>query len=354
MKRRAFLRTFGAAVAVSPLALESWAASAAAVLPPPARQIPEVPLDAPAGTWTLVVLPDTQNLAKDFPEAFVRQTEWIVAHRERHDIRFVLHEGDITNNNTPAQWRNARDAMNRLGDAGIPYALLPGNHDLGADGKCTDRTTLLNDYFTAHDYRHSRAVRYFEPGRMENSAHELQTPAGDLLVVALEFGPRDAVLAWANEMVANRPEHAVIVVTHAYLYSDGTRYDLERYDTAQRWNPRTYPLAGRAPGEVNDGEQVWRKFVSRHRRIRFVLSGHVLNDGAGYLVSGEEPGSRVHQVLANYQAAVEPRRPYGGGGFLRLMQFLPDRRSVRVKTYSPWLDTWLTGAEQQFTISLSA
>lgn len=353
MRRRAFLKTLGAAVAVAPLALESWAQASASPTPPPphAPRVPEIPFDAPPGTWTLVVLPDTQNLAKDFPEAYVRQTEWIVGHRERHDIRFVIHEGDLTNNNTPEQWENARDAMRRLSDAGVPYALLPGNHDLGPGGKCTDRTTLLNDYFNVRDYRHSPAVGFFEAGKMENSWHEVPTPAGNLLVLALEFGPRDAVLAWANEVVASHPEHWVIVATHAYLYADNTRYDLEKYAVTQRWSPRSYPLATLGVGEVNDGEQIWQKFVSKHRNIQFVLNGHVLNDGAGYLLSEGAHGQRVHQLLANYQAAVEPRRPYGGGAYLRLMQFLPDR-TVRVKTYSPWLDAWLTDPEQQFTLSL--
>lgn len=356
MRRRAFLRTLGAAVAASPLALESWAQAVVAMpeLPPYAPQVPDIAFDAPPGTWTLVVLPDTQNMAKDFPAAYVRQTEWVAAHRRRHDIRFVIHEGDITNNNTPGQWQNAREAMRRLSDAGIPYALLPGNHDLGPDGKCADRTTLLNDYFDARDYRHSRAAGYFEPGRMENSWHDVDTPAGDLLVIALEFGPRDAVLAWANGVVARHPKHWVIVVTHAYLYSDDTRYDLEKHGKAQRWSPRGYPLAGLGAGEVNDGEQVWQKLIAKNRNIRFVLNGHVLNDGVGHLASVGEHGQRVHQVLANYQAAVEPRRAYGGGGFLRLMQFLPDGGTVRVKTYSPWLDAWLTEPEHQFTLSLTA
>ena len=120
-------------------------------------------------------------MAQYFPATFRRQTEWIVAHRERHNIQFVAHEGDITNNNAPAEWANAKEAMGVLSDAGMPYSLLPGNHDLGAGGKTADRSTLLNDYFTPRDYRHSRAVGYFEEGRMENSWHEVSTPTGDML-----------------------------------------------------------------------------------------------------------------------------------------------------------------------------
>jgi hypothetical protein len=80
----------------------------------------------------------------------------------------------------------------------------------------------------------------------------------------------------------------------------------------------------------------------------------VLNYGTGYLVSTGDHQQKVHQILANYQGAVEPRRAYGGGGFLRLMQFFPDGETVQVKTYSPWYDVWLTEPEQQFRLNLSA
>jgi hypothetical protein len=51
----------------------------------------------------------------------------------------------------------------------------------------------------------------------------------------------------------------------------------------------------------------------------------------------------VHQILANYQM-----RELGGEGYLRLLEFQPDGKRVRVKTYSPVLDAWMTGADQQF------
>ena len=47
--------------------------------------------------------------------------------------------------------------------------------------------------------------------------------------------------------------------------------------------------------------------------------------------------------------------PYIGGpttGYVRLLEFLPDGRSVRVKTYSPKLDKYMTDAANQFTLQL--
>lgn len=335
--------------------------------PPHAAALPTTPFAAPDGSWTLAVLPDTQNLTESHPEVFFRQTEWLAAHRESHRIRFVAHEGDIVNKNVAAQWDTARRAMEVLNTAGLPYALLPGNHDLESQGgRVLSRATLLNEHFNASHYRASEAVGYFESGRMENSWHEFTAPTGKFLLLALEIAPRDAVLAWANETVAVRPDRTAIVVTHAYLYFDDTRHDWETHGASQKYNPRSYPFA--EAGDVNDGEAIWRKFVSRHPNIALVLNGHVLGDGAGRLASPGANGRAVHQLLANYQASVQlagepaeppsrpeapPRRYHGGGGWLRLLQFLPDARTVRVKTYSPWYDRWLTTPDQQFELTLA-
>jgi len=237
--------------------------------PPYAKEIPSIPFDAPPGSWTLVVLPDTQNMSATVPPEYLRQIEWIVAHREKHQILFVAHEGDIVENCVVrAEWEHAQKAMRTLTQAGIPYSLLPGNHDLG-DGKAiaNSRTTLLNDYFTADDYRHSEAMGLFEQGKMENSWHEFTAPTGKYLLLALEYGPRNAVVDWANKIVAQKPDRKVIVVTHAHLYHDNTRYDWKKKGGSQEFNPYTNGIA--QAGGVNDGEDLWNKLLKKKIETSF-------------------------------------------------------------------------------------
>ena len=102
-------------------------------------------------SFTLVALPDTQIYAQSYPQHFHAQTEWIAENRDRLNIKFVLHLGDITKRNTPEQWENAKAAMSRL-DSRVPYALAPGNHDYGPGGNASDRTTLMNDSFPVKDF----------------------------------------------------------------------------------------------------------------------------------------------------------------------------------------------------------
>ncbi len=85
----------------------------------------------------------------------------------------MLHLGDITNNNAPAEWENAVKAMNVL-DGKLPYFLVPGNHDYSEGGRCRDRTTLLNDYFPVARFKGAPTFGGTfdkEPDGMENSYH---------------------------------------------------------------------------------------------------------------------------------------------------------------------------------------
>ncbi len=327
----------------------------------PARNTPATLFDAPSGSWTLVVLPDTQFYADSYPEVFFRQTEWIAAHKESHDIRFVAHEGDVVHRNCDDQWEIAQQAMRLLKQANIPFAICSGNHDIGdpkAKSSACNRVTLLNDYFRADDYSRNGACGFFEPGKLENSWQIVLSPTMPYLIIALEFGPRDAVLEWAGRIVSQHTDARVIVLTHAYLYSDSTRYNWSLHGKKQKWSPKQYGISD--AGHVNDGEDIWRKLIVNHPNMEFVLSGHVGFSGTGLLSSIGCGAQAVHQIMANYQCNpanpvaaggnVRPYWPYGGAGWLRLMQFFPDDHAVRIRTYSPWLDLWLEQPDQEFIL----
>lgn len=307
---------------------------------------PVAATDATEG-WSFVLLPDTQCYSESHPEVFLAQTEWIARQRHARNIRFVLHLGDITNNNVLPEWINARRAMDVLRQAAIPHLLVPGNHDMGPWGSARSRDSHFSDFFI------QRNPMTF--GRSENSF--LEVTIGDVkwLLLGLEFGPRDAVVEWANTVLTAHPEHHAILVTHAYMYSDETRFDWATRGREQSWNPNGYAVGtdpALAVEGVNDGEALWQKLVRRHRQFVFTVNGHVLNDGIGYLASGNDAGRAVHQMLVNYQCGVQPDRKMGGGGFLRLVEVGADGRTIDVRDYSPYYDQWLTEPDRKFTLTL--
>lgn len=318
-------------------------------LPRHVERVPETPFDGSGGAWTLAVMPDSQHDAAFFPEVILRQTEWIAAHRDSHRIAMLAHLGDVTDDNSPRQWERVRQAFDVLLRARFPFSLTTGNHDLEmVDHRPVSRSTRLNDFFPADSYNHSHRSGLFQRGRLENSWHEFEAPPmGRVLVLSLEMAPPEAVIKWARTIIAERRPKLTVLVTHAYLYHDGTRYDYAAKGENQSAAPKGYPL-----GDLNDGEDLWRKLIKLEPSISLVLCGHATGDGEGHLISCNDAGGVCHQILSNYQLQVRPSRGFGSGGFLRLLQFQPDNRTVRVRTYSPWYNVWLSEPEQNFTIDL--
>jgi hypothetical protein len=287
--------------------------------------------------FTVVTLPDTQYYAAAHPEILDAQIAWITREAADRNIAFVLHEGDIVDADEPAQWARAAGALHGL-DGVVPYVLSSGNHDYARSGDVITRRTLIDRYFAPP------SIGLYEPGRIENRYALVPAPGGPWLILSLEFGPRDGVLAWADRVAKRYATLPAIVVTHAYLASDDARFDHLGHPE-QLWNPHRY-LDDRVAGSVNDGEETWRKLVARNDNILFVLCGHDLGDGVGRLESARPDGTTVHQILANYQM-----QPLGGGGYLRLLQFSPAERRVRVRTYSPYLDQFKTDPDNDFHLA---
>jgi hypothetical protein len=295
-----------------------------------------------ADSFMLAVLPDTQFYSLLYPGIYSAQTAWIVANAPARHISYVLHLGDIVNNNTRTEWSHAYESMSLL-DGVVPYALSTGNHDYGPSGDATTRDTLLNDYFP---FAKQAAMPTFggayQPGKLENTYHLFSAGGRDFIVIALEWGPRDEVVAWADSVMAGHPNRDGILITHAYMNNNDRRYDWADQAHPQDFDPHAYGT----PGGINDGEELWQKLVRRHRFV-LTLNGHVLGDGTGYMASVTDLGNTCHQILSNYQF-----RNLGGEGYMRLMEFLRDGKTVRIYTYSPFYDRFLVEGDQSFTVTL--
>ncbi|MGH7752880.1 MAG: hypothetical protein ACREN5_08700, partial [Gemmatimonadales bacterium] len=119
--------------------------------------------------FTVAVLPDTQkyvDFTNPFTEGYAAQTRWIRDQRDIWDIAFVVHEGDIVENesngafNDPVnphaglirEWQLADAFMTVLDgeQPPIPFGVLPGNHDVRAQnvaGGIGGDHTRYNQFF---------------------------------------------------------------------------------------------------------------------------------------------------------------------------------------------------------------
>jgi len=290
------------------------------------------------GSWSVVALPDTQFASADMPEVLGAQVAWIVDSQRSLDIRFVVHEGDVTHTAERREWRRARRALDAL-DGVVPYAVTTGNHDYRRGHALSERRTDFADFFGVDVARTQPTFGgVLSDDRPENQFHTFTAGGRDWLVLTLEYLPSPDAVAWADAVIGRHPRHEVILVTHSFLDELDARIDLD-LRLAVLGHP---PL----PGVYHDGEDLWRALVSHHPQVRLVLCGHVTGDGAGRRTDAVG-GRPVHQLLANYQV-----RRSAGEGWLRVLEFLPDGHTLRIHTYSPWLDQFMTDPQHQFELDL--
>jgi len=298
--------------------------------------------------FSVVVLSDTQDYAdrsvqyakktwkRDCTQYFRIQTEWIKRSAAALRTRFVFHTGDITQMDRPEEWKIARDALSVL-DGVLPCALCVGNHDMGCVlggspwGKtAVRRDSRFDEFFPASRVRDKPWFGAAKDGSLANAWYRLDAGGLRLMVLCLEFKPREATLAWADSVVTSHPERRVIVLTHGYMRPHGS-------DNALTALP--YAVEG------NDGPALWRRFISRHANIFLVLCGHT--QGEGMRVDKGAHGNDVYQVLADYR-----HLEYGGESWLRYMVFRPQARRIEVYTYNPALDEYRDGPSSRFSIPL--
>jgi hypothetical protein len=295
------------------------------------------------GSWTMVLLPDTQYYSSTYPAIFNSQTQWIADHRTSHNIKMVLHQGDVTDNHSTTQFNRAKTALGILESASVPYSVAPGNHDYTLSSRSSpfNYTTYFGpgSAYASQSRFSGSAGGFFESGKTDNSYCTFNAGGKDWLVFSTEFGPRDEVVAWMNTVATAHPNHNLILNTHAYLYAD-ERHDWATYGEDQGGNPHAYnPL-----GTENDGQELWDKLVKKYENWKFVFCGHMTT---GRLTSEGNNQNLVHELMADYQS-----RSNGGDGYLRIMEFLADGNTVKVSTYSPYQGAYLTTSDQQFTLKM--
>jgi hypothetical protein len=284
--------------------------------------------------FSIIVLPDAQfysaGLNGGTPAMFRAQTDWIVAHRESLNVAFVVQEGDIVNNaDVLSQWDNAANAMYALEDTarthlpdGIPYGVTVGNHDQWPYATAAPDTTTksYNLRFGAAHFA-GRSYHGGHYGTNNDSHFELFSASGlDFLCISLEYGTTTdvSVLDWADSLLKAYPARQGIIVHHNLI---GT---------------------GEQAAWQNGGQTLYDA-LKDNPNLDLMLCGHAAGEGKRMDVF---QGDTVHTILADYQA-----RTHGGDGWLRVLEFSPATNQLRVKTYSPTLDSFETDGDSHFTLN---
>ncbi len=311
-------------------------------------------------SWSVILLPDVQNYSKwnrNQPILDLMMA-WIEDNIDTLNIKMVLCTGDLVEQNDlfiPAhngdqsaqrQWEFVSNSFSRL-NGKVPYITALGNHDFSID-TALKRTTRFGEFFKIDDnWLNKKSLVQNgtdESGEqsLQNAAYEVKSINGgkDYLFMTVEYAPRDTVLSWAKKVseLEQYKEHRIVLLTHAYLTPKDQQWDGENRwfiyepyvidNKSQKSERYLLPYA-------NNGKQIWGKLVKSTINIEMVLSGHIF--GEGYRYDKNDAGQTVHQMLFNTQGEGGGHIDGNGGdGWLRILEFFPDNKTVKVKTFSPF------------------
>lgn len=295
---------------------------------------------APVGTFSIVIIPDTQRYKtvevqqegsgrKVITNAvFEKWTDWIAANLMRQNIVLVSHVGDIVDINNHDQWRVAKRCMNKL-HGRVPYGISVGNHDMTSDGNAQ----LFQEYFpqqlfTNFDWYGGCFER--ESGNPEisvgnvNSVQLFEASGMKFVALHLECNAPDDVLNWASSILKLHHERRAIITTHMGLGPRDKPKTAEDFFNAQKgrmtWTKR-HGSRGNSPQEM------WEKCFSQHQNVFMICCGDQSRTQAMRLQSKGIHGNVVHELLSDYG--------YDG---LRVMRFIPNENRIEVQTYDPVKD----------------
>jgi hypothetical protein len=291
----------------------------------------EPPDERDRASFTLVVIPDTQYMVMNngymgqYLSQFVAQANWIAAKKDSLRIMYAAHLGDLVEDGDRAhEWDNADIPMKIIEDAGIPYGIAPGNHDLN-EWKTGGRN---NTYFKSYNERFSKQ-RYqqrvagfqdgFPAGSAQNHFSLFSASDMDLLVLNLQYYPPPDVLKWAEGVLRAHPSKRVILNTH----------DVNA--------PGIYDLANRFKSVflVVNGHYCAREWVKKNTRPDGSSWMDILTDYQGDGSNGWEHCTGGNNGVAE--------------GIFRYYVFRPDVDSITAYTFSPVSKTYKTGPTSQFS-----
>lgn len=307
-------------------------------------------------SFMLAVVGDPQGYTKyDINQPlFELTTAWIADNIDHLNIKAVLITGDLVEQNenivrnrkmlnqtSKQMWEWSSHCLKRL-DNKVPYIISGGNHEYGYV-RGDEGFTHFPEYYTyERNSKNADVLVAAFPNRsgvasLENAAWELADKNwGKLLIINTEWSPRDEVLDWAKKLCDSEKykDHKVIILTHSFL-AETTAKRTTVVGTSYKISP------------ANQGQEMWDKLVYPCKNIRLVVCGHTghpdkqnpgsqqdFENNTAYRCDKNSAGKDVHQMMWNIQCLGGGWEGNGGDGWMRLLEFMPDGKTIKASTYS--------------------
>jgi hypothetical protein len=351
MKSHTSRRALRRALAASVCTAVAVGLATAGVSVASAEPVEPTPVAEKGSSFILPVIPDTQfysrySASQFYPKygtnPFEVQTNWIVENQDELNIPFAVHVGDVVDQQGVAgEWEAADKAMDILTTGGVPYSVIPGNHDV-SDMNARSSTAISAAYrakFGASAMAAqatatgSTLLGTFQDGL--SSAYLFEAEGHTWMSLAIAWNASDDTFAWAQGILNEHKNVPVVLSSHAII-----NIAEDQASPASWWW----------------GDVLWDQLIRKNDQIMLTVNGHF--HGSTQRTLTNDFGNPVHQILTDYQMSAD-----GGNGIMTLFEFDLSNQKIDVESVSPWVtvkhadslassDTpVLTGPNQQFSFA---
>lgn len=248
--------------------------------------------------YSLSVIPDWQMVTNHYNTILHTLPDFLLTNYSAQKIKALITVGDLADGgNNEADWYrmfNPLKAQLKRLYGHIPFVPTPGNHDYDDECASTRGLKYFNEAFPADEMMERGGMAGTYDGGTENAYYLVDTEFVNYIIISLEFGYRDEVLAWAGELCEQYSDRRVIITTHSILTAGGL------YDPA---GATSYGWTSKGV-EANSGEDLWDKFLRKYPNIFMAFCGHVSSDDVLYAERVGDHGNVVTAFVINAQAII--------------------------------------------------
>ena len=269
--------------------------------------------------------------------------DWIINNKDSRNIEYVFGLGDtidtLTTYSTNVieangktqnvnEWIVASTQIHRL-DGVIPYSIIRGNHD--DEGG-------YHKYICTEDYKNQMTGFYYDSSKpatlgnsMSNSYRKIIIGGQKYLMLSLDYHADDAVIEWANNVVAANPSYRVIASVHVYLNGSGNSFLGFFNEDVGSSNVDNTELVYRS----FSGEYFWDNLFSKHANMFMVLCGHdALTNPVHNTRIGDNGNKVIELLIDTSKYDVEFDNCYGAT-FAMVLNFREDTNELQLEYLSP-------------------
>lgn len=285
--------------------------------------------------YSIAFLPDIQFITDRYPNKLAPIFDYVINNKDKKNIKYMVGLGDLTDRNTSQEWSRVKEQFDRLNGV-LPYSLVRGNHD-GANFLDTLFGKTTSEY-----YKHVAANGgFYKESSVTNTYLLFEENNTKYMILNLDFGIGENVLNWADNVISEHPEHRVMIVTHAYLNSNGAHLTKGDWATPSGSN-----------ASYADPDQMWEKHFKKHANIDMIVCGHMPSDQIIVTPAVGDNGNTVYQILIDGQAA--DTTDFAGLGLVGLMYVTEDGRFAKIEYYSTAYEKYYYGGHTDISLDFDA